>query len=332
MNTAEVFTSQEQHFPVVGLRTAAAELAMVPELGGRIISLRTRRTGREWCWHRAQPDWLWASGANDDFGTSPQAGVDECVPSVAACEWRGRSIPDHGEVWFQRWELDPAGLAAGRLRAVVRLPVSPLVFSRTISAGAEAAFVFDYELTNLGAAAESFLWSLHPLLNVLPGDRLELPAGVRSLRLNGGLGVPIALGDTWAYPEPFPGVRLDRLELPGVPPGCVKGFAGPLSEGRAALVNDGSGDRLELRWDARAIPYCGLWLNRGHGGFHHVALEPTNGAPDSLADAVEQWRQHGMVAAGATVRWSVAWHVNQAGAVSGRRSSGAPRIANCGRR
>jgi hypothetical protein len=309
MNPAEIFSSHEQDFAVVGLRTATAELAMVPELGGRIISVRSRRTGREWCWHQPRPDWLWANQPGDGFGASPQAGVDECVPSVAPCTWRGRSIPDHGEVWFQRWSLDPAELSAGRLHAAVRLTVSPLVFSRTIRVAAPDTFVFDYALVNTGPAAEAFLWSLHPLFQICPGDRLELPGSVHRLRLNGGLGVPIAFGDTWAYPEPLPGVRLDRLEVPGAPPGCVKGFAGPLQEGRAALVNAAGGDRLELRWDARVLPLCGLWLNRGHGGFHHVALEPTHGAPDSLADAVERWRQHGVVEAGATVKWSVAWQV-----------------------
>ncbi len=309
MQVAETFSSREQGFAVVGLRTAALELATVPELGGRIVSLRNRRSGREWCWHRSRPDWLWANQAGDDFGGSPQAGIDECVPSVARCEWRGRAIPDHGEAWFQRWTLDPAELAAGRLQATVRLPVSPFVFARTIRAEAADTFVFDYALTNTGDEREAFLWSLHPLLHLLPGDRIELPGEVRGLRLNGGLGVPIAMGDTWAWPEPFSGVRLDRLELPGRPPGCVKGFAGPLREGRAALANDATGARLELRWDARLVPFCGVWLNRGHGGFQHVALEPTNGAPDSLADAVERWRQHGSVEAGATVKWSVAWRV-----------------------
>jgi hypothetical protein len=75
------------------------------------------------------------------------------------------------------------------------------------------------------------------------------------------------------------------------------------------LVNDASGDRLELRWDAQVTPHLGLWLNRGHGGFHHVALEPTNGAPDSLAAAVEAWKHYGAVAAGGTTRWSISWHV-----------------------
>ena len=204
----------------------------------------------------------------------------------------------------------PTELGQQRLTARVSLSVAPLVFKRTIGAQESGTFLFQYRLTNTGPLPEEFLWSLHPLFTIAPGDRLELPEEVRSLRLNGGLGDrPIALGDTWAYPEPFPGVRLDQLAVPGMPGGCVKGFAGPLREGRAALVNDASGDRLELRWDTGETPFLGLWLNRGHAGFHHVALEPTNGAPDSLADAVGAWKQFGTIAPGATLRWSVTWLV-----------------------
>ena len=66
----EVFSRTEQGYAVTGLRTAAAELAMVPALGGRVISLRSRRTGREWCWHQPRPDWLWANQPGDSFGLS----------------------------------------------------------------------------------------------------------------------------------------------------------------------------------------------------------------------------------------------------------------------
>lgn len=310
MNEPEVFADQVQGFESVGLRTRAAELVMIPALGGRVISLRSRRTGREWCWHRPQARWLWSSRPGDDFGTSPQAGIDECVPTVAACQWRGRSVPDHGEVWYQRWVLDPAERAAGRLSATVRLEVSPSDFSRTIRAEGDD-FVFDYALRNRSAAPEHFVWCVHPLFTIEPGDRLELPADATSLRINGGLGDrPIAHGDRWSYPEPFPGVRLDRLETPGMPRGCVKAFAGPLREGRAALVNDTTGDRLGLQWDVRENPLLGLWLNRGHAGFHHIALEPTNGAPDALDAAVDAWRQAGRVEAGQTVRWSLRWRVH----------------------
>jgi len=90
-----------------------------------------------------------------------------------------------------------------------------------------------------------------------------------------------------------------------MPRGCVKGFTGALADGRAAIENGESGDRLELSWDVRAAPYLGLWLNRGHGGFHHVALEPTNAAPDSLLAAVDSWRRFGSIAAGETLDWRV---------------------------
>jgi hypothetical protein len=303
---AEVFTASEQGFAVVGLRTPNAELAMVPALGGRIISLRSRRTGRQWCWHQPRPDWLWASLPGADFGASCQAGIDECVPTVAACHWAGRAIPDHGEVWAQAWNLDPTALASGQLAATVILPISPFTFTRRIRADAADGFVFEYQLHNRGSRAEAYLWSLHPLLTIAPGDRLDLPDDVPALRLNGGIGDrSIDFGDQWQYPAPFPGVRLDQLEVPGMPGACVKGFTPALREGRAAVRNDASGDRIELRWDPRLVPHCGLWLNRGHAGFHHVALEPCSGAPDSLADAVTGWKQFATLPAGATARWSV---------------------------
>lgn len=307
---AEIYTRTEQGLAVTGLRTTEVELEMVPALGGRVISLRRRGSRREWCWHQPRADWLWANAPGDDFGRSPQAGIDECVPSVAACTWRGRAVPDHGEVWAEAWTLEPGELAAGRLSATVPMRIAPLVFRRTIRAETAGTLVFDYALTNRGEAAEDYLWCVHPLFTIEPGDRLELPAEMTSLRLNGGLGDrPIAFGDVWRYPEPFPGVRLDRLETPGMPRGCVKGFAGPLQEGRAAIFNERTRDRLELSWDARELPYLGVWLNRGHAGFHHVALEPASGAPDSLADAVTQWRQFATIAPGATARWSLRWRL-----------------------
>jgi hypothetical protein len=311
---AGIFEGSEQGWATVGLRTAQAELIMVPALGGRVISLRSRRTGRQWCWHQDRPDWLWASRAGGDFGSSCQAGIDECVPTVAACRWRDRALPDHGEVWSQPWRLDGAALGQGILAATVPLKVAPFTFTRAIRADRGGGFVFDYQLHNHGPHDEEWLWSLHPLLTIAPGDRLELPASVRSLRLNGGIADrAIEFGDVWAYPAPFPGssptTRLDRLEVPGMPRACVKGFTPPLHQGHAAIDNATAGDRLALRWDPRVIPHLGLWLNRGHAGFHHVALEPTNGAPDSLADAVSRWQRFATIAPGATARWSISWQI-----------------------
>jgi len=115
----------------------------------------------------------------------------------------------------------------------------------------------------------------------------------------------MAMGDRWDYPEPFAGVRLDRCEVPGMPGGCLKAFAGPLGEGRAAVRNDRTGDSLAFRWDSAAIPFLGLWINRGHCGFHHVALEPASGAPDALSGAPGSWDPCPILPPRASVSWSI---------------------------
>ena len=304
---SHVIQSSKQGYAVARLRTGFAELALVPGLGGRVIGIHRLASGREWCWHRPGPRWLWSSKPYDSFGDSPQAGIDECLPSVAACRVRGRDIPDHGELWYRSWSLDSSALRAGVLDSTLGTSPSPFLFRRAISAPEENVFRFAYTLTSLSAEPEPYLWCLHPLLTIEPDDRIELPASVRSLRLNGGVGAPMRHGERWDYPEPLPGLRLDRLEAPGMPGGCVKAFAGPLNEGWAAISNARTGERLELRWDPAFAPQLGFWLNRGFLGFHHVALEPSTGAPDSLTDAIDSWKQVSVLAPGEIVSWHVDW-------------------------
>ncbi|AEJ19716.1 hypothetical protein [Gracilinema caldarium] len=302
----EIMTTEVLGYPAVGLRSEAAELMMVPQLGGRVISLKNRKSNREWLWHQDRPDWLWANKAGDNFGLSPQAGIDECIPSVASCNFKGRQIPDHGEVWYQAWDLDIKALDQGMLTSTLELQISPLKFSRTIRLMDEHTFLFDYVLENKGFEEEPFIWCIHPLKNIYEGDRLLLPEEVNSLRLDGGIGVLIARGDVWKYPEPFSGTRLDLCQVPGTGNElCVKGFAGPLQHGWAAIENQHTGDRLDLYWDPKLVPYLGLWINRGLGGFHHVALEPCTGIPDSLTIAAEKWKEIKTIQGGEQLGWSL---------------------------
>jgi galactose mutarotase-like enzyme len=88
-------------------------------------------------------------------------------------------------------------------------------------------------------------------------------------------------------------------------PDCVKAFAGPLREGRAAVMNRSGRERLEIEWDTKPNNTLGLWLTRGGwNGYHHVALEPANGAPDSLAESASAGRC-GLIQPGETQSWHV---------------------------
>jgi len=307
MAESRIVSTRIQGFEALVMDTGLVELALVPSLGARLVSLRHKRSGREWLWHRPLENWLWSSAYGSNFGDSPQAGIDECLPSVSGCRVGNREIPDHGDLWAQAWETDEAALAQGILRHRAVGRSMPLVLTRSLRALAPNRIEFAYTLVNQGDEALPYLWCHHPLFTIEPGDRIELPSEVGCLKLNGGLGVPIEHGDLWSWPEPFPGVRLDRLECPGGEGACVKGFSAPLREGRAALANPQSGDRLELSWESSELPILGLWLNRGLCGFHHVALEPTHGAPDSLADAIRNWRQHAVIPAHGRVTWRLVY-------------------------
>lgn len=282
--TNNLAVRQEQGFEVYVLSNREVEVAVVPELGAKIISLKNLRTGREWLWHPIGGLSLFHNGPGDDFSRSPLVGVDECLPTIEPCIWRGRKIPDHGEVWSSAWDVDDEIWQKGALKTSVRLEISPFDFERTIELD-ETEIRFSYQLGNRNSSSEYFLWAMHPLLRLQENDRLVLPPSTRSL-LN---------GETW----------MDAI-APGAPAGsCEKLIAGPLSEGAGGIYNEKTGDCFEFSWDPAENNALGLWLTRGGWhGHHHFALEPTNAGADSLiAAASREWC--GIVAGSGTVTWQV---------------------------
>jgi hypothetical protein len=67
-------------------------MQVVPALGGKILSLVDRTAGTEWMWTPPDGRGLFRNAIIDPFAQSTLAGADECFPTVAACEWKGRRI------------------------------------------------------------------------------------------------------------------------------------------------------------------------------------------------------------------------------------------------
>ncbi|MEI7911343.1 MAG: hypothetical protein WCK77_17050 [Verrucomicrobiota bacterium] len=122
-NATRVFTRDEQGFTVPVLQNAAVELAVVAELGAKVISLVNRTSGREWLWHPPGALALFRNRPGDDFATSTITGWDECLPTIAPCEHHGRALPDHGEVWSVPWQLDDDAWRRGVLKTPVHLTI-----------------------------------------------------------------------------------------------------------------------------------------------------------------------------------------------------------------
>jgi len=273
-----------QGFEVYVLNNGQLQIAVIPELGAKVISLRNLRTGREWMWHPAGGLKLFRNGLGDDFSTSPLVGLDECLPTISPCTWQGRKLADHGEVWSTPWSVDRRAWEEGGLRTSVGLKISPFDFERTLELREDEVLV-SYRLTNRSAAEEFFAWAMHPLLMLQAGDELVLPPSTRAL-LN---------GETW----------VDAVGSTKPEGGSSKLFVGPLTEGGAGIHNKVTGDRLDFDWSPAENNSVGLWLTcGGWHGHKHFAIEPTNTDTDPLDLAAER-RRCGAVGASGTMHWQV---------------------------
>jgi galactose mutarotase-like enzyme len=293
-------------FRIVGLRNDAIEIRVIPQLGSKICSLVNRRTAREWMWHPPGSRRYFRNKTGDAFAESTLVGADECLPTVAACRWQNRELTDHGEVWSEAWILDEDAFEGEKLVTRLRLPISPLQIERTICLQGSRVRI-SYKLENVADESLDYIWALHPMMAIEVGDRLILPKECSRLRLdatvvNCGLG---ERGQFIHYPQPSPGINLESLEFDR-DSAAVKFFTEPLSTGRAALRNEHSGDYIIYSINPRELNTFGIWINRGGwSGYHHVAIEPTNGAPDPLDLAVSQWKRFSSLEPGEVRQWEV---------------------------
>jgi hypothetical protein len=89
------------------LSTPDLVMQVVPALGGKVLSLVDRTFGTEWMWTPPDGRRLFRNAITDPFAQSTLSGADECFPTVAACEWKGRRIPS-------MWRQAGVGASASR--------------------------------------------------------------------------------------------------------------------------------------------------------------------------------------------------------------------------
>jgi galactose mutarotase-like enzyme len=269
-------------FATASISNGEIHLSVLPALGGKVISLQHLPSGREWMWKPEHFQGYFRSELTAAFEDSTLVGWDECLPTIAPCEWRGRSLPDHGEVWMSPCELDEKALEEGIIRTSLILPLSPLRLTRSLSL-AGGKLTAQYRVENFSEKEEDFVWAMHPLFAMLEGDRLEFSQAVRRQLPE----------EDW----------IESLEFPE--PSSAKCFADTPHGSEATVRNVKSGHGLTIRWADSCNPIFGLWLTRGGWhGHHHLALEPTNAKDDGLADAVARGC-HGTLAPFSRQEWSV---------------------------
>ncbi len=297
------FQATIQGFQIYGLRNDAVEIAVMPELGAKVSSLIQHATGREWMWTPPQGAHFFRQPTGSSFLESSIVGADECIPTIVPCQWRGRDLTDHGEVWTEAWTLDEAAFAQGALVTSIKFPISPFWLERRISL-VDNNVRFEYTLRNESAELQEFMWAYHPLMKISEGDQLVLPADT-GMRTYVAGNCPWDKGNEtrWRWPNLAPEAHIERLDLGGTGRG-IKLFSDPVPAGNVAIHNARTGEKLTYTFDAKQVDTIGIWLNRGSwNGYQHLAIEPGIGAPDPLDRAVQDWQRFGAVAPGEITQW-----------------------------
>lgn len=280
---------------------------VVPDVGGRIVSLRDERIGRDWLTQGEPPDAATArrwAGEDATYDGRASFGWDECLPSVTRCpdplDPGGPPLRDHGDQWGRPTgvSVDPA---SGTVTTTWPSPRWPMTLERRLSLPGEDVLRADYTLTSRSERPLPVLWSAHPALRLEPGTRLEL-RGVRSVRVMGVIGWPIEAGDRVAWPEPDPGEDLS-LVRPIEAAGAVKLFASTT----LARARTPDGAALTIEADGDLVRTMGVWLDAGGWPkdgtpIHQTAFEPTGAADDHVADALDHGRAW-MLPPNGTIAW-----------------------------
>ncbi|MFH1474858.1 MAG: hypothetical protein ABIG85_03265, partial [Chloroflexota bacterium] len=267
-------------FATIRLDNDRLGLVICPALGARVLSLVDRWTGREWLVQGTPPEADldgsaagWA-GRDARFTGGVAFGWDELLPTVASCpdpaDPAGPPLRDHGDLWGRAATVMAEGSC---LDATWAGPDRTFAFTRRLRLDGPR-LVAEYELENRGVAALPVLWSMHPLLALEPGARVEVE-GLVSVSVAHVAGLPIVpVPGRAGWPE-TPGTdgRALQLDVVGDPAAgtALKAFGGrelygSWDAGRGerlpgvAAVAQPDGSRLELTWYAPIAPNLGIWL------------------------------------------------------------------------
>ncbi|MGG1876558.1 hypothetical protein ABDI30_03065 [Paenibacillus cisolokensis] len=299
----------EQGFTVWRGGTTELEVAIVPELGNRVISLRNRQTGREWM---VQPTGAFDQARYaDSFERRDGSGWDDMFPTINPCRypdfpWAGTELPDHGEVWALPWE---ASVSDGALSCHVHGVRLPYELTKTYTFPREDCLRMEYTVRNHSPFPLSFLWAAHPLFAIEEGMELIVPAGLDQIAVSYSAGGRLGkTGDIRPWPQPLPDQPELRLDVTAGPDdGTAEKyyFSGALTEGAVSLYHPRTKEGVRLSFPVEKVPYLAVWAN--YGGYrdqYHLALEPATGWLDDVAYAMAR-----RAAAEAPGRGAYTWYL-----------------------
>ena len=172
----ELTMNRRDGFAVYTLENERISVSVMPELGGKIISLRDREKDFEALFQNPRPHYQ-ARRPGDTFSDHDASGFDDAFPNIdpSVEEIAGRTVclPDHGEIWTMnlRPEPMPEGLRMRGSGSVLRYDYEKDLTLR------DNALHLAYRVTNREAGPIPCLWTMHCLVRCDRDTRFLLPEG-----------------------------------------------------------------------------------------------------------------------------------------------------------
>ncbi len=327
MMTTGIFQTKTevQGFPALTFTNGSISLTIVPELGGKISSLRDLRNGREWLWTSPTLPYSRQPYGASYIQKADVGGWDECFPTVGNCQypldpWKGIALPDHGEIWSSPWgvEIHEDGQSC-TIHTTIKGTALDYEFRRsvTITAGSPDLLV-EYSAKNISDADLAAIWSIHPIIAIEPGMQLILPEGAKMHCWSSEPADLLSNTDTFSWPMkiPFNGQEWSLTKIPDRAGFALKLWSEPLIPGQGYAAVAASDGELRFTFDTDQVTQIGAWMNyggwSGTGGqnYYNLALEPCFGAQDSLEVAIKEYSQFATIPANGIRYWSLRIHLS----------------------
>ena len=245
------------------------KVEIIPELGGRISSLIYKKSKKDWVWKNPNlkvgkvPD---AKNYDDNW----QGGWEELFPNDAVENFSWGKGHDHGELWFNSWDLKYINLDSAKLE--INNLDSGSKFSKLITIdGPKLICEYEGEINFI----DYFLFKLH--LAIPLEKTLSIKSNIQSInKVDPNFGNILNTEDNEKFLNPninsglFDFAYLDIL-------------------GNEISVLDENRNQLKIKYDDKNLKY--FWIFQSQGGWmnHNViVLEPcTNGRKD-ITEAASQ--------------------------------------------
>ncbi len=311
----------------VVLENAYLHMTVVPEVGGKVLTLTKKDTGTQFFLeptHEYRKAGLPYYGA--EYGRFDPCGFEDCFPTIAPCDapinpeqaQKPNAFPEHGEVWSIPWDYHVASEGGAMYLHVTGVQLA-YEFSKKIRLDGPTVHM-EYRVMNLADQPFAYIWAAQPLLEAPSGSRLLLGDEVETVFLDWT--TDEALGQHGDYvpwprlksPQPINDAVIshsDRQE-------SLKVYTDALTTGTCGYVRGDTGEILRMEFAPHQIPYLGILVWRESGAQkgrknrsprRAVALQPSKGRPDSLQEAYAR-KEHAELGAFEMAEWTLRMTLN----------------------